>query len=71
MNRETSLMDAITREINRHSAENASMTPDFILGRYLTGCLELFNRTMQARAAWYGKDPESKDSPIVNLTGEL
>src|SRR5580692_5744669 len=30
--------------INRHSRENGSNTPDFILAAYLADCLENFNR---------------------------
>ena len=40
--------------INRHSRENDSGTPDFILARYLDQCLAAFNDAMQARARWYG-----------------
>jgi hypothetical protein len=35
--------------------ENASGTPDFILARYLTDCLLAWNRSMQEREAWYGR----------------
>lgn len=41
--------------LNRHSMENASGTPDFILARYLTDCLLAWNRSMQEREAWYGR----------------
>lgn len=42
--------------INRHSLENGSNTPDFILARYLERCLTVFNETLTERAAWY--DPK-------------
>ena len=38
--------------INRHSLENGSQTPDFILAEYLSGCLDVFDRAVRARAAW-------------------
>lgn len=41
--------------INQTSQENDSGTPDFVLARYLTGCLDLFNETIQARAQWRGE----------------
>lgn len=41
--------------INRHSQENGSNTPDFILARYLNGCLRLFNATVSQRSDWYGR----------------
>ena len=40
--------------LNRHSKENESDTPDFILANYLTGCLENYNKTTRNRMLWYG-----------------
>ena len=39
--------------INKHSKENASDTPDFILAQYLNNCLTNFNLAMQHRSDWY------------------
>jgi hypothetical protein len=44
----------LTVLINRHSVENGSDTPDFILAAYIEGCLELFARAAKARDGWYG-----------------
>jgi len=41
--------------LNRHSMESASGTPDFVLAKYLTDCLLAWNRSMQEREAWYGR----------------
>lgn len=41
--------------INRHSLENCSNTPDFILAEYLADCLDQFNKASNAREKWYGK----------------
>lgn len=46
--------------INRHSMENGSDTPDFILAEYLVGQLKAFNETTNARRKWYG-DPSLMD----------
>ena len=35
--------------INRHSKENGSDTPDFILAEYLNNCLDNFNNTIRKR----------------------
>lgn len=43
--------------INRHSKENGSNTPDFILAEYLSSCLEAFDRAVKARQAWKGPRP--------------
>ena len=42
--------------INKYSKENESNTPDFILAQYLTNCLAAFNRSIQQRETWYGRD---------------
>jgi len=42
--------------INKHSAENGSNTPDFILANYLSRCLDNFDETLQERQKWYGGD---------------
>jgi len=39
--------------INRHSLENGSNTPDFILADYLMDCLKVFNITTNLRGKWY------------------
>lgn len=41
--------------INKYSMEAGSNTPDFILSEYLTGCLENFDQTLEAREKWYGR----------------
>lgn len=43
--------------INRHSKENDSNTPDYILAQYLQGCLSVFNVAVQQRENWYRRDP--------------
>jgi hypothetical protein len=40
--------------INRHSVENGSDTPDFILARFLADCLEAFDSAVRTRDDWYG-----------------
>lgn len=55
--------DEIKAAINRHSAENGSNTPDFILAEYLTDCLEVWDRTVRAREKWYGREPKVVDAP--------
>ncbi len=41
--------------INAHSQENGSDTPDFLLAEYLVGCLDVWNKTLCSREAWYGR----------------
>lgn len=42
--------------INKHSMENGSDTPDFLLAEYLTDCLKAYDNTMQKREKWYGRE---------------
>ena len=41
--------------INKHSMENDSNTPDFILADYLMECLQNFNKTSRTRENGMGK----------------
>jgi hypothetical protein len=41
--------------LNRHSMENESGTPDFILARHLTSCLVAWNCSMREREAYIGR----------------
>ena len=42
--------------LNKHSEENDSNTPDFILAKYLMWCLQNFNEAIKAREKWYGRN---------------
>lgn len=44
--------------LNRHSKENGSGTPDFILAEYLFGCLTHFNAAVNRRESWYGREQD-------------
>ena len=63
------LLVEISRLLNRHSRENVSNTPDFLLANYLHGCLEVFEKTVNDREFWYGRktDPIQLD---IEVTGE-
>ena len=46
--------------INKHSMEEGSNTPDFILAQYLSECLKAFDAATRSREQWYkNKPPES------------
>jgi hypothetical protein len=42
--------------INRHSKENESDTPDWVLAEYLERCLTAFNACINMRERWYGRE---------------
>jgi hypothetical protein len=54
MNR-NAFKDQLASLLNRHSAENASNTPDFILADYLCRCLDVWNASVQEREEWWGR----------------
>lgn len=51
--RQRALRDDIRDVLNKHSAENGSDTPDFILANYLLGCLAAFDEATELRTAWH------------------
>ena len=40
--------------INRHSKENESDTPDFVLAQFLEACLAAYAQAVQGRDRWNG-----------------
>ncbi len=58
--------------INKHSLENGSNTPDFILAEYLLNCLHTFNQAIADRNCWYGivQYPGKQDLIDPNNGGE-
>ena len=44
--------EELERLINKHSKENDSDTPDFILAKYLVDCLRNLNKATSARENW-------------------
>ncbi len=49
--------------INRHSMENGSNSPDFILATYLASCLRAFDTAVSERERWYGRGVVPCDPP--------
>jgi len=61
--------------INKHSKENGSNTPDFLLAEYLEKCLESFDTIITKRELWYKPPPpeeavEFSEKMIKNLPPE-
>lgn len=44
--------------INKHSIENDSNTPDFILANFINKCLMNFADAVNARDCWYSRNPK-------------
>lgn len=54
--------------INKHSLENGSNSPDWILADYLEGCLLNFNRTLQQRDGFYGEHQLGSETKKVEIS---
>lgn len=50
--------------LNRHSKENGSNSPDYILARYLTRCLEVYDYAVLQREGFFGRGPIECKGPI-------
>jgi hypothetical protein len=48
-----SLYQEVREAVNKHSAEDGSGTPDFIIAQYLLACLNAFDTATNQRKAWY------------------
>ena len=56
--RETAFKRDLQALLNRHSRENESNTPDFVLAQYLQDCLRAFDSAVRFRGHWYGRMDE-------------
>lgn len=53
---EATLRTAIQHACNCACAENGCNTPDFILAEYLIDCLKTFDKAVNRREEWYGRE---------------
>lgn len=67
--RDMALSEALSDLLNRHSAENESDTPDFILAHYLMKCLAAWEQSVKARDFLYGKEA-GRDATSESGRGE-
>lgn len=58
-----SLHRDIAAAINRHSRENVSNTPDYILAEYMLICLAAFEKATEQTKAWHGTLPAAASGP--------
>lgn len=63
------LREDIKEAINRHSLENKSNTPDFLLADYLIDCLDAFDKAVRRRENWYGRGPVAADTETARQLG--
>jgi hypothetical protein len=60
------LPEELAALLNRHSQENFSNTPDFILAEYLLDCLNAWNKAAAYRDAWYGVELRPGNSRFLH-----
>ena len=65
------LRKEIEQAINKHSLENGSDTPDFILAEYLTDCLRMFDKAVNKREEWYGRKEPAKQNYDLDAVIEI
>lgn len=65
---DTSFESELSELINKHSMENESDTPDFILAEYLRRCLYTFKVAVRARDKWYGFKPWDEGTAESEVT---
>ena len=53
--------------INKYSLENLSDTPDFILAEYIQNSLIAFNKAVNHREMWYGRNGLKKAMDELNV----
>lgn len=53
--REKTFGDELEELLNKYPKENRSDTPNFVLRKYLVGCLAVFNEAVRNREEHYGR----------------
>lgn len=66
---EKSFRSELENLINRHSAENGSNTPDFLLAEYLMVQLHTWDQFVTRRERWYGRAPRPDDNALMQKEG--
>lgn len=59
---EAELETALATSLNIHSREKMSRTPDFVLARFLVGCLAAYERATRDREAWSVPAPTTAEA---------
>lgn len=55
-----SFRDELIDLINKHSKENGSATPDFVLAEFVKDSIDVFDKAVVLREEWYGRFPVSE-----------
>lgn len=58
--------EQLSRLLNKNSKENESNAPDFILGEYLQNCLLAFDKAVNWREKWYGREKRHAEFSTIS-----
>jgi len=65
MKNESAFRTELQSLINRHSVENGSNTPDFLLAEHLVQQLNTWDQYVTRREQWFGREPRFANSGTV------
>jgi hypothetical protein len=65
------LSSEISAALNRHNAELESNTPDYILAKFLLGCLQAWDNGVRERERWYGRNPNCGPVGTISTLGPV
>lgn len=63
-------LQELTQLINKHSKENGSNTPDFILADFLSSCLDALDKANRQRQEWYENNKLDKFCECLLILAE-
>lgn len=66
----TPFQDELATLINRHSLENGSNTPDFLLADFLCDCLATWESAVEKREKWYGRTTGATAAPFSGIADD-
>lgn len=66
--REKTFGDELEELLNKYPKENRSDTPDFVLRKYLVGCLAIFNEAVRNREEHHGRRESRAERFVHKVT---
>lgn len=65
MKNETEFRTELQGLINRHSMENGSNTPDFLLAEFLVCQLRVWDQYVTRREEWFGRAERNESTTLI------
>jgi hypothetical protein len=61
--------DDLAHLLNRHSVDDETKTPDFMLAEMVADFLQVYANTMTNRERWYGRLSDKEKKQLANPKG--